>query len=429
MDPGKKMANVERSPKKPRGLGWYPELSRKQKFTYWACFGAFGLDAMDTTIYALVMPTLIAVVGITKPQAGIIASGALIGSAFGGWLAGIAADRVGRVTVLKATVLMVAVFTCLSGLTQSFPQLLLTRSIQGLGFGGEAAVGAVLISEAVAPQLRGRVVASIQSGYSIGYAMSTGMMPLIFGLFSPAMAWRVFFFVGFLPALFVLFIRFFVPESEIFVESQERRKVTADRNKFWEIFLHPHLKNTVTATVLATGIFGAAYVIITWLPTYLKTVLHLSVSALTGFLGFNILGTIVGPIFYGFLIDWIGRRKGFMLFLSCQAINVAIYMLAPINATTTFILGFFLGLLQAGLASGLLPAFSELFPTRIRATGQGFSVSAGRGFGSVVPAMVGVLSVTMPLGKTMGFCALSAYAVALVAAYSLRETKGIDLRS
>lgn len=117
-----------------------------------------------------------------------------------------------------------------------------------------------------------------------------------------------------------------------------------------------------------------------------------------------------------------------MLFLCCQAANVAIYMFAPINSVTIFILGFFLGALQGGLASGMLPSFAELFPTRIRANGQGFSLSGGRGFGSVVPAMVGVFAVTMPLGKAMGICALTAYGVALVAAYLLRETKGADLR-
>jgi hypothetical protein len=77
----------------------------------------------------------------------------------------------------------------------------------------------------------------------------------------------------------------------------------------------------------------------------------------------------------------------------------------------------------------MLPSFSELFPTRIRASGQGFSLSGGRGFGAVVPAMVGVLAATKPLGQAMGVCALSAYGVALVAAYLLRETKGVDLRA
>jgi nitrate/nitrite transporter NarK len=88
-------------PQKSGHFGWYSELTKREKLTYWACFGGFGLDAMDATIYALVMPTLIAVVGITKPQAGIIASASLIGTAVGGSLAGIAADRIGRVRVLQ----------------------------------------------------------------------------------------------------------------------------------------------------------------------------------------------------------------------------------------------------------------------------------------------------------------------------------------
>lgn len=427
MDTGQKTVRTENGKKRTGRLGWYSELSSKEKFTYWACFGGLGLDAMDTTIYALVMPTLIAVVGITKPQAGIIASAALVGSAVGGWVAGIAADRMGRVRMLQVTILMVAVFTCLSAFTHSFSQLLLTRFIQGLGYGGEAAVGGVLISETIVPRLRGRVAASVQSGYAIGYAISTALMPIIFGLFSQAMAWRVFFAVGFVPAVFVFFVQKFVPESEIFVESRRQSSGTARQGNFWEIFVPPHLKNTITATVLSTGILGGAYVMITWLPTYLRTVLHLRVGSTAGYLALNILGSFVGPFAYGYLSDWIGRRKSFMLFLCCQAINVAIYMFAPITAATTFILGFFLGAFQGGLASGMLPSFSELFPTRIRANGQGFSLSGGRGFGAVVPAMVGVFAATMPLGKAMGLCALTAYGVALAAAYLLRETKGADL--
>ena len=329
---------------------------------------------------------------------------------------------------LQLTILMVAVFSCLSAFTNSFSQLLLTRTIQGLGFGGEAAVGGVLISETIAPKLRGRVAASIQSGYAIGYALSTAMMPVIFGFFHQALAWRVFFAIGLTPALFVLFIAKCVPESNIFLESRKRLVLEDKKTNFLEIFVPPHLKNTITATILSAGIFGAAYVMIIWLPTYLVTVLHLHVGKTAGYLALNILGSFVGPFAYGYLADWIGRRKSFMVFLVCQAVNAGVYMFAPINYATTFVLGFFLGAFQGGLASGMLPSFSELFPTRIRANGQGFSLSGGRGFGSIVPAMVGILAARMSLGKAMGICAITSYGVALVAAYLLRETKGADLR-
>lgn len=408
-------------------LGWYSSLTSGERNVYWACFGGLGLDAMDTTIYALVIPTLMVVLGITKPQAGMIASAFLIGSAVGGWIAGIVADRIGRVRTLQLTILIVAIFSCLSAFTNSFSQLLIARSIQGLGYGGEAAVGGVLISETISPQLRGRVAASIQSGYAIGYAISTALMPLIFGFFHQAIAWRVFFCIGFAPALFVVFIAKYVPESKIFLDSRKATSTQAKKTNFLEIFVPPHLKNTITATILSTGIFGAAYVMIIWLPTYLRTVMHLRVGSTAGYLFLNILGSFVGPFAYGYLADWVGRRKSFMIFLVCQAVNAGIYMFAPINYSVTFVLGFFLGAFQGGLASGMLPSFSELFPTRIRANGQGFSLSGGRGFGSVVPAMVGILAARMTLGKAMGICAIVSYGTALVAAYLLRETKGADL--
>jgi hypothetical protein len=147
-------------------LGWYSELTAPERRTFWACFGGFGLDSMDTTMYALVIPSLIAMLGITRPEAGYLATAALVGAAIGGWGAGVLADRIGRVRVLQLTILWVAGFTFVAAFTGSFSQLLVVRLLQGLGYGGEAAVGGVLISEVVRPALRGRVAASVQSGYA-----------------------------------------------------------------------------------------------------------------------------------------------------------------------------------------------------------------------------------------------------------------------
>ena len=92
-------------------LGWYSNLTSVERRTYWACFAGFALDSMDTTIYALVIPALIATLGLTRPEAGYLATAALAGAAVGGWGAGIVADRIGRVRVLQITILWVAVFT------------------------------------------------------------------------------------------------------------------------------------------------------------------------------------------------------------------------------------------------------------------------------------------------------------------------------
>ena len=408
-------------------FGWYSDLTPVERRTYWACFGGFGLDSMDTTMYALVIPSLIAVLGITRPEAGYLATAALVGAAAGGWGAGMMADRIGRVRVLQLTILWVAVFTCAAAFAGGFKMLLGVRFLQGLGYGGEAAVGGVLISEVVRPALRGRVAASVQSGYAVGYAASVALLPIIATLFPEAIGWRVLFGLGIVPAGLVLIVRRLVPESGLYGAIAATRARGGVPAPFWTIFTGRHMRRTLMATVMSTGIFGGAYVLITWLPTYLRTVLGLSVAGSSGYLAMNILGSLAGPLMYGWLSDRIGRRFSFMAFLLLQGGNVAVYLLAPIGLNTSIVLSFFLGAFQGGLASGMLPTFAELFSTAIRANGQGFCLGGGRGFGSVVPATVGVLAATLPLGTAMGTCALCAYAVAFLAALLLPETGGADL--
>lgn len=405
-------------------LGWYSELDAVERRTYWACFAGFGLDSMDSTIYALVIPALIATIGLTKPEAGYLATAALVGAAVGGWGAGILADRIGRVRILQLTIFWVAICTLAAAFASGFNTLFIIRFLQGLGYGGEAAVGGVLISEVVRPALRGRVAASVQSSYAIGYAVSVALLPVISSLFPDDIGWRVFFAIGLLPAFLVFFIRRLVPESGVYKQSQEQGVAAPP---FWEIFKPEHLRRTLPAVIMSTGIFGGAYTMITWLPTYLRTALNMTVTTSTGYLALNILGSLVGPLCYGWLSDRIGRRPAFMTFLVAQSINAGIYLLAPIGANTTIVLSFFLGAFQGALASGMLPTFAELFPTRIRANGQGFCLSGGRGFGSVVPSTVGLLAATHPLGLAMGSCALVSYAVAFFAAIALPETSGTDL--
>jgi MFS family permease len=406
-------------------LGWYSDLNETERRTYWACFAGFGLDSMDSTIYALVIPALIATIGLTRPEAGYLATAALVGAAVGGWGGGILADRIGRVKVLQITILWVAICTLASAFATGFNFLLVVRFLQGLGYGGEAAVGGVLISEVIRPALRGRVASSVQSSYAVGYAVSVALLPVITSLFPEELGWRVFFAIGIIPAFLVFFIRRLVPESGVYKDNQASKK--GDGAAFWTIFSREHLRRTAAAAIMSTGIFGGAYTMITWLPTYLRTTLHLSVGTSAGYLSMNILGSLVGPLLYGWLSDRTGRRPAFMIFLVCQAINASIYLFAPIDANTTIVLSFFLGAFQGGLASGMLPTFAELFPTSIRASGQGFCLGGGRGFGSVVPATVGILAATHPLGFSMGACAIVSYGVAFLAAIALPETSGADL--
>ncbi|WP_311969811.1 MFS transporter [Pseudomonas baltica] len=405
-------------------LGWYSALTPTEKRTYWACFGGFTLDSMDSTIYALMMPVLMTVLALTKSDAGLLGSVSLIGSALGGWGAGLLADRYGRIKVMQGTVLWVAAFTCLAGLCSSFWEFLPVRFLQGIGYGGEAVVGAVLISEAITPALRGRVAASVQSGYAVGYAISLTLMPVVFAWLPEHIAWRAFFAIGLLPAFLIWFIRRLVPESAAFTQaaSQPRKKLDIK-----EIFGAQHRRVTLISTVLASGIFGGAYIMITWLPTYMRMVLNLPVASTSGYLAVNIIGSLLGPFVYGRISDHISRGKAFLLFLLCQACVVSVYTFAPINMTVTLGLGLLLGAFQGGLASGLPVAFAELYPTRIRANGAGFCTSFGRGFGSIMPAAVGFASTAMGLPTAMGVFAISSYAIAFVAALCLPDATGADM--
>jgi MFS family permease len=410
-------------------LGWYSDLLPVERRTFWACFGGLGLDSMDTTIFSLVLPTLIALVGITHPEAGILGSAYLVGSAIGGWGGGIIADRIGRVRTLQAMILLVAVFTFLSAFSSNFWELLIARFLQGAGFGGESAIGGVLISEVIRPHLRGRVASAVQSGYAVGYAMSVVAFPIVFALAPQGIAWRIFLVIGLLPALLVFVIRRLVREPEIFVETRKTLRDQHAAPKISAIFAPQFLRTTITCLLLSTGVLGGAYVMITWLPTYLQSALGMPVTKTAGFLFVNILGSLTGPVFYGLLSDKIGRRQAFVAFLVCQAINAAIYMFMPIGPTIILILGYFLGAFQGGLASGLVPTFSELYPTELRANGSSFCASVGRGVASIVPGMVGILSVQLTLPIAMGVCAIASYIVGIIAALMLRDKSGIDMRT
>jgi MFS family permease len=408
-------------------MEWYREMKLPERRAFWACFGGWALDAMDVQMYAVAIPTLIAIWGMTKSQAGMLGTVALIVSSIGGWIAGILADRYGRVRVLQITILWFSVFTFLSGLTNSFGQLLFTRALQGLGFGGEWAAGAVLMAETVQARYRGKAVAAVQSGWSVGYGTAALLFTLIFNLFPAQQAWRFLFFAGLLPALLVFFVRRFVHDPEIYVATRRKIANGAQAPHFWEIFLRPIGGTTALSTLLIMGILGGNYNILTWLPTYLRTVRHLSVTNTGAFLLVNIAGSFFGYIIGGYIADWLGRRRCFVLFACCATITVIIYMFAAVNNAMILVLGFPLGFFPSALNAGVGAFLSELFPSRIRATAQGFSYNAGRGTGALFPFFVGVFSERFPLGQAIGVVAALAYSLAIVTALLLPETKAKEL--
>jgi MFS family permease len=407
---------------------WFTSMNVRERRTFAACFTGWALDAMDVQLYAVVMPTLIGLWAMSQAQAGTLATAALLFSSVGGWIAGILADRYGRVTVLRLTILWFAFFTFLSGLTQSYEQLLLTRSLQGLGFGGEWAAGAVLMSEVIDKRIRGRAVGTVQGGWSVGYGAAVLLFTIVFSIAQPEVAWRYLFMLGLIPALLVLWIRRYVEEPAVFTSM---KATTTERTplQFVEIFGTALRRRTFLASLLAAGGLGGNYVTLTWLATYLKTVVGLSVLGTGGYLGINICGSFFGYVISAHLSDWLGRRRTFVLMACAAAVTVACYTLLPLSNTAVLLLGFPLGFFQSGIIAGMGATFAELFPTRVRATGQGFSYNTGRAVGSFVPTLVGVVAPSIGLGPAMGICSASSYVLVLVAVAMLPETRGRELES
>jgi MFS family permease len=406
---------------------WFRSMSGRERRAYWACLSAWTADAMSVQIYVVVMPTLIGLWGLSKRQAGTLGTSALLVSSFGGWIAGILSDRYGRVRVLRWTVLWFTAFTVLSGLTHSYHQLLIARSLQGLGFGGEWAAGGVLISETISKEKRGRAAGTVASGWAIGYGAAVLLYSVVFSLAPPAQAWRIVFFLSLAPALLVLWICRKVEEPAVYLKMKREGLVQNKSSSLLEIFQPSLLKTTLVTSMLASGALGANYTILTWLPTYLKLVRHLSVLNTGGYLGVNILGSFTGYVLSAHLSDWLGRRQTFAIMGSCAAVTLAIYTLVPLSSLAVLLLGFPLGFFQSGIVSGMTATFSELFPTRVRGTGQGFSYNTGRGLGSFVPLLVGYVGGETHLGRAIGICALCSYGVFLAATVILPETSAKEL--
>jgi len=403
---------------------WYTQMTRREKAGFWACIGGWMLDAMDVQFLSFAFPAIIAAFHISNADAGLIGTATLFSSAFGGWIAGALADRIGRVRMLQITILWFAVFTGLCGFAQNYGQLLTFRALMGLGFGGEWAAAAVLIGEIIRPEVRGKAVGTMQSGWAIGWGLAALLATLFFSIMPAELAWRALFWVGVTPALLVLFVRRAVDEPAVFTQTQRNLDAAGARTNFLEIFSPAILKTTILTSILTTGAQGGYYAITTWLPTFLRTERKLTVLGSGGYLAVIIIGSFVGYIVSAWLNDRIGRRSNFILFAVCSIITVVLYTQLPVDNTTMMYLGFPLGFFASGIFSGMGPFLTELFPTRVRGSGQGFAYNFGRGAAALNPLFVGMLSATLPLGQSIGVFAIGAYGLLVLAALLLPETKG-----
>ncbi|MFC0239410.1 MFS transporter [Rhodopseudomonas telluris] len=407
--------------------GFYKDMTVPEKRTFWACATGWALDGMDFMIYPLVIGTIIALWKVDAGSAGLAGTVTLLASAVGGWAAGYLADRIGRVRTLQLTIIWFSLFSLLCAFAQNFEQLLILRALLGFGFGGEWAAGAVLIGETIRPQYRGRAVGSVQSGWAVGWGMAVLAQAALFSLLPPEQAWRWMFAIGALPALLVLYLRAYVKEPEVAAQTRARITAAGGSRSILAIFQGRILKTTILASLVATGCQGGYYAITFWVPRFLTTERKLSIVGSTGYLATLIVGSFVGYLVGAWFADRFGRRSLFLTFSLGAMVVVLAYTQLPLSNEMLWVLGFPLGFFASGYFSGMGAFLTELFPTSLRGSGQGFCYNFGRGVGALFPFLVGYLSQVTTLANAICLFAMFAYVLFFAAAYALPETRGTVL--
>lgn len=405
-------------------LAFYRDMNVPERRTFWACFTGWTLDGMDFMIYPLVIGTIIALWKVDPGTAGLAGTVTLLASAIGGWGAGYLCDRIGRVKTLQITVIWFSFFSLVCAFVQNFEQLFIARALLGLGFGGEWAAGAVLMGEVIRPQYRGRAVGSVQSGWAVGWGLAVLSQAIIFSLLPAEEAWRWMFAIGALPALLVFYLRKYVEEPKVAVEARAKQAASGDRPALWEIFSGPIAKTTILASLMATGCQGGYYAITFWVPRFLTTERKLSIVGSTGYLATLIIGSFIGYLVGAWLADRIGRRNLFLIFSVGATALILIYTQVTLTNDMLWLLGFPLGFFASGYFSGIGAFLTELFPTRLRGSGQGFCYNFGRGIGALFPFLVGWLSTSTTLANAICIFAVAAYSLFFLAAFALPETRG-----
>src|SRR5579872_2716336 len=404
-------------------LAWFRDLTAKERQTMFACFGGWSLDAFDVQMYSFVIPTVIAVWGLSRGEAGLIGTVTLLISSFGGWFSGTLADRYGRVRMLQITILWYSFFTFLCAFARNFEQLFILRALHGFGFGGEWATGAVLMGEVIRDKYRGRGVGFVQTGAAVGPGLAALVYAGLYGALPEAIAWRALFAVGILPALLVLWIRRSIPESEAF-EGRRDGSARSGIAHLLSAFRGQYLWLTIKVSLMVMGAQGGVWAVNFWMPTYLRTVRHLTATNTGLYVAVQASGALAGFFIGAYLADAIGRRWTFMISAVASIAMVLIYLYVPVGNTGLLLLGIPLNASILMKFAPMGPFMTELYPTEIRGTGQGFCYNAGRAVGSVFMTAIGFATAVMPLGSAIALFATLAHLLMIVMLLTLPETRG-----
>jgi len=404
---------------------WWREISRPQWYALAAGQIGYALDAFDVMLYAFAIPAIMADWHLSPTAAGFMISVMLFASSAGGILFGAIADRLGRKRAMMLTVLLFSLCSGLSGLAQNLTQLAIARALLGLGMGGEWTAGALLIAETWPDRHRGKAIGLMQSGWAIGYILAAVAAATIL----PWLGWRATFFLGIAPALFTLWVRAKLDEPAIWIAERDRPRLGV-LGSFLQIFRRDLVRNTVLATMVSAFVMFAYWGLFSWLPGYLAT------PVAKGGIGLSVvkaplwtipmmIGAFIGYVSFGFVSDRLGRRPTFAVYLLVAA--ALVYVMAQVrDPTTLLVIGPLVGFFGSGYFSAFGALISELFPTRARGAGVGFTYNTGRMTSAMAPAVVGFVSAAYGFDVAL-IVVSAAFGVAAIGVFTLPETKGQSL--
>ena len=406
-------------------LGFWHAASPDARRALIAASLGWLLDAFDVMLYALVLASLMADLGMDRATGGLLGSLTLAASAAGGILFGVIADRWGRTRALSLSILIYSIFTAACGLAQDVVQLAVFRLFLGLGMGGEWASGAALVSETWPAAHRGKALGLMQSCWAIGY----GAAALVNLLVLPRYGWRAVFFVGILPALFTLWIRRHVQEPAMWQRAREA--APADRPRVFTTIRGSMLSLTIALTLMNAATMFAWWGLNLWIPSYLSLPaseggIGLSTERMSRFVIYMQVGMWFGYVTFGFVSDRLGRRPTYVTYLIAASVLVFLYgqVSAPL---TLLLLGPFVAFFGTGYFSGFGAVTAELYPTAIRATAQGFTYNIGRLASAAAPFIVGSMAQQRGFGAAFSVTA-AAFLVAAMLWMFIPETKGKQLQ-
>jgi MFS family permease len=388
-----------------------------------AAMAGWMLDAMDVMLYSFALLSMQTEFGLTSAESGVLTTVTLAMAALGGTGAGMLADRFGRTRVLMASILIYSIFTALIATAHSFAELLLWRSLVGLGLGAEWSAGTVLVAETWPAEHRGKAVGITQAGWAVGYLMAAGLAAWIL----PTYGWRPLFLIGAFPALLTLWIRRSVPEPEVWRES--KKLPVAERLR--TIFAGQLGRYTLIAISMSSLVLFAYWGLFTWVPAYLATPVEkggagLDIVRSSTWVAPMQIGALAGYLLFGYLADRIGRRPSFAAFLTGAAVVTVLYGGAARSPQTLLLLGPLVGFFGHGYYSAFGAILSELYPSSVRATAQGLCYNGGRILSAFAPAVIGALADRQGLGSaltvTAGFFLVGGWLV-----FALPETKAREL--